>query len=124
MMAFKVPFTMKQPRVEEAEGFSVRLGEDEFRVIPAPGHTPGSCLFHYGLYLFSGDTLYAHGVGLSKLPGTDHGRLKATLLSMWDQLPEAVLVLPGHGDCATFGAIRRGNRPLLEFLGLADQGEG
>lgn len=120
MMAFRIPFSMAMPRVEEAEGLALRLGDEDLRVIPAPGHTPGSCLFQYGPRLFTGDTLYARGVGLSKLPGGDAGRLKATLLALWDQLPGEAMVFPGHGECDTFARIRTENRPLLAFLGLAD----
>jgi glyoxylase-like metal-dependent hydrolase (beta-lactamase superfamily II) len=120
LMAFKVPFSMRLPKVDEAEGFTLALGDHDLRVIPAPGHTPGSCLFQYGHALFTGDTLYAHGVGLSRLPGGDPGKLKATLLALWDRLPDEALVFPGHGDCAPFANIRRDNLPLLAFLGLVD----
>ncbi len=120
MMAFKIPLTMKQPRVDEAEGLAMILGEQELRVLATPGHTPGSCILHYGQALFTGDTLYSYGVGLSRLPGEDSEMLKATLLALWNQLPGTALVLPGHGDCATFESIRRNNVPLLDFLDILE----
>ena len=119
IMAFRIPFSMTLPTVVEAEGFTADLGGRTFRVIPAPGHTPGSCLFQFGELLFTGDTLYARGVGLSKLPGGNGGMLRATLLDLWDRIPGQALVLPGHGEHAPFSQIRLENRPLLEFLGLA-----
>lgn len=121
LMAFKIPFSMRMPRLEEARGLVMALGGTELRVIDVPGHTPGGCFLQYGRALFTGDSLYAHGVGLSRLPGGDAGQIKDALLGLWDQIPEEAMVLPGHGDCATFGRIRRENRPLLEFLGLAAQ---
>ena len=118
LMAFRIPFSMKMPRVEAAEGLAMVLGEEEMRILAAPGHTPGSCLLCYGQVIFTGDTLYSYGVGLSKLPGEDGGMLKATLSALWDKLPTEALVFPGHGDWATFGHIQKNNAPLLDFLGL------
>lgn len=118
LMALKIPFTMRVPRIEEAEGLVVTLGEQELRVLTAPGHTPGSCILHYGQTLFTGDTLYSYGVGLSKLPGENPKLLKDTLLALWDQLPLEANVFPGHGDGAIFASIRSDNTPLRHFLGL------
>ncbi len=123
LMAFRVPFTMKLPQVEEAEGFGLTFGTEELRILYTPGHTPGSCIVKYGQALFTGDTLYAHGVGLSKLPGGDNEKLKATLLALWDSFPEGAVVYPGHGDCAPFARIRRENTQLLAFLGLTEHSE-
>lgn len=120
MMAFKIPFSMKMPRVDGAKGYAATLGGRELRVLEAPGHTPGSCFLQYGDALFTGDTLYSHGVGLSKLPGGNSMQLKSTLLTCWDRLPEQTIVYPGHGDCAPFATIRKENLPLLQFLGLAE----
>lgn len=120
LMAFKIPFSMKLPRVEEAEGMVMNLGEQDLHVLATPGHTPGSCILHYGQAIFTGDTLYSYGVGLSKLPGEDAELLKATLLALWDKLPGEALVFPGHGDFATFESIQKTNKPLLSFLGLSE----
>jgi glyoxylase-like metal-dependent hydrolase (beta-lactamase superfamily II) len=120
MMAFRIPFSLKQPIVEEAEGFSIILGDHQLSFIASPGHTPGSCLIQYGRAIFTGDTLFGYGVGLSKLPEGDSEQLKATLLALWDRIPGDVLILPGHGGCAPFASIRQDNRPLLHFLGLIE----
>jgi hydroxyacylglutathione hydrolase len=88
---------------------------------PVPGHTPGSCFIQYGEQMFTGDSLYAQGVGLSDLPGENHGLLRKSLLALWDDIPGGRLIHPGHGPSATFDDIRTGNRRLLEFL--ADGGQ-
>jgi glyoxylase-like metal-dependent hydrolase (beta-lactamase superfamily II) len=118
MMAFKIPLVMKLPRTEELAGFAAAVGALRLEAIAAPGHTPGSCVLRYGDALFTGDTLYARGVGLSKLPGGDDARLKATLLALWDAFPAGTQVLPGHGPCGTLAAIKAENQPLRSFLGL------
>ena len=120
LMAFKIPFIMKQPRVLEAVEFIKALPEQKICIYPAPGHTPGSCILGYEKTLFTGDTLYSYGVGLSKLPGENADLLKASLLSLWDQLPSEALVLPGHGEGSPFINIKSNNEPLLNFLGLIE----
>lgn len=117
LMAFRIPFAMKQPRVKDSEDFPAQPGV-EVEVIPAPGHTPGSCMLRWGHALFTGDSLYSLGVGLSRLPGEDCALLRKTLLTLWDQLPSDVVVYPGHGASATLATIRRENKPLLDFLGI------
>jgi hydroxyacylglutathione hydrolase len=123
MMAFKIPFVMKMPQTTALEGFASACGGRELRSIEAPGHTPGSCIIQYGNALFTGDTLYSLGIGLSKLPGGNSDQLKATLLKLWGAFPEAAQVFPGHGECGALATIKTENKPLLAFLGL-DAGSG
>ncbi len=69
-----------------------------FRVLHTPGHTPGSiCLYDEaeGL-LFSGDTLFAGGIGRTDLVGGD-GELMAKSLERLLALPDHTRVFPGHG---------------------------
>ena len=117
MMAFKIPFAMEVPQVEWMNGSPIAVGGTKVTVLHAPGHTPGSCLIQYGNGLFTGDTLFSHGVGLSRLPGEDRAGLRATLLGLWDQISEDALVCPGHGECSPFSSIRQTNTRLLRFLG-------
>lgn len=124
MMAFRIPFTMTLPRTEGLEGFAGNLGGQTLRAIDAPGHTPGSCVLHYGNALFTGDTLYYRGVGLSKLPGGDSEQLKATLLGLWHSLPADAQVFPGHGECGPLAKVKTDNKSLLQFLGLMEPREG
>jgi hydroxyacylglutathione hydrolase len=88
--------------------------------VPVPGHTPGSCFIRYGEHLFTGDSLYARGVGLSDLPGENHALLRKSLLALWDAIPADTLVHPGHGPSSRFAEIRAGNRALAEFLAGGD----
>jgi len=118
MMAFKVPFAMELPRVTGMESSPRAIGGRTLTVLHAPGHTPGSCMIQYGNALFSGDTLFSHGVGLSRLPGEDREMLRTTLLSLWDGILQDTLVYPGHGDCSPFSSIRKQNTRLLRFLGM------
>ena len=88
--------------------------------LPVPGHTPGSCFVRFGAHLFTGDSLYARGVGLSDLPGENHALLRQSLRALWGDTDGATLVHPGHGPSATFADIASGNRRLLDFLAGGD----
>jgi glyoxylase-like metal-dependent hydrolase (beta-lactamase superfamily II) len=71
-----------------------------------------------GSALFTGDTIYTRGVGLSHLPGEQPDILKQSILSLWPLLTTDRIVYPGHGGCASGAEVRTTNRALLEFLGL------
>jgi hydroxyacylglutathione hydrolase len=45
------------------EGDEVVFGEEALRVIETPGHTPGSVCFYDDQHIFTGDTLFADGIG-------------------------------------------------------------
>ncbi|PIZ17428.1 hypothetical protein COY51_00155 [Candidatus Desantisbacteria bacterium CG_4_10_14_0_8_um_filter_39_17] len=80
----------------------IKVGSIELRVIYTPGHTQGSiCLYleREGT-LFSGDTLFAAGVGRTDLPGGDEESLRSSLKRLWT-LPDSVKVYPGHGPQTT-----------------------
>ena len=91
------------------------------RFLHTPGHTPGSGMIAWNDNLFTGDSLYAHGVGLSDLPGEDHGQLRASLQAVWDEIGETTIIHPGHGPSARFSEVRRDNVALAKFLRLAEQ---
>jgi glyoxylase-like metal-dependent hydrolase (beta-lactamase superfamily II) len=121
LMAFKIPARVEMPQFTLIEGddFTCDIGGAPLRYHAAPGHTPGSCVIEFGESLFTGDSLYAHGVGLSSLPGENLDMLRKSLLSLWDRLPEGSWVYPGHGENALFGEIRLRNTALCDFLGLS-----
>lgn len=81
-----------------------------------PGHTPGSCILEFGNLLFSGDSLYARGLGLSNLPGEDAELLRCSLKEYWSQISPDCHVLPGHGPSASFADIQKNNKSLSAFL--------
>ena len=79
-----------------------------FRVLHTPGHTPGSiCLLGDGI-LLAGDTLFAGGIGRTDLPGGDEGQMMESLSRLMD-LPDTLVVYPGHGPTTTIGEERQHN---------------
>lgn len=122
LMVLKIDQRIVLPEVTPIDpaGPAPIVGGRPLTYLPVPGHTPGSCFIQYGDELFTGDSLYARGVGLSDLPGENHGLLRQSLLALWDDIPGDRTIHPGHGPSARFEEIRTGNRALLEFLGAAD----
>lgn len=83
------------------------LGGAEIRVISTPGHTPGGVCYAFDGFVFTGDTLFNHGVGRTDLPGGDTGQLGASLTRLLEVLPRDTLVFSGHGPQWTIGEARQ-----------------
>lgn len=83
-----------------------------------PGHTPGSISYRLATpgdeadVVFTGDTLFAGSVGRTDLPGGSARTQSASIAAQLLTLPDATIVLPGHGPATTIGAERTGN-PFL-----------
>ncbi len=73
----------------------IPFGNDEFRVIETPGHTPGSLCYLIANSLFSGDTLFYRSYGITDFPGGDDLAMKASLKKL-SKLPDETIVYPGH----------------------------
>jgi glyoxylase-like metal-dependent hydrolase (beta-lactamase superfamily II) len=121
LMAFKLASRIEQPGEITAvtAGQQVDVAGHTLTFHGAPGHTPGSCLIELGSALFTGDTIYTRGVGLSHLPGEQPETLKQSILAAWPLLTEDRIVYPGHGRSASGAEVRTTNVALLDFLGMA-----
>lgn len=94
-----------------SEEMPLRLGAHSLKVIPAPGHSPGSVCFYNeeGGWLIGGDVLFNGSVGRTDLPGGDTETLMNSIRTQLYTLPDAVVVYPGHGPSTTIGAEKRSN---------------
>jgi glyoxylase-like metal-dependent hydrolase (beta-lactamase superfamily II) len=115
--------TLPEPAWVE-DGEVVRAAGLDARFEHTPGHTPGSCVVRVGDTLFTGDTLYADGVGLVSLPGEDVGVLRASLRRLLEAPPGRVHVHPGHGADAPLARILEENGALRAFLAEGTGAEG
>ncbi len=108
-------FELYSPSLEVDEtlrqGDFIRAGKISLAVLHTPGHTPGGiCLYGEGV-LFTGDTLFAMGIGRTDLPGGDYSLLMDSLRDLM-KLPDDTVVYPGHGPETTIGDERNSN-PFL-----------
>ncbi len=84
---------------------------DGIRVLPTPGHTPGSVSYYLpeAGVCFSGDTLFAQGVGRTDFPGGSWTELSRSIREQLFTLPDSTVVYPGHGPETTIADERRSN---------------
>lgn len=78
---------------------SLKISNFKLKIIHTPGHTPGSCCFYFKEEnaLFTGDTLFADGVGRTDLSYSSKENLRKSLIKL-SELPGETLVYPGHGE--------------------------
>ena len=81
----------------------IKFGGTKIEVIHTPGHTRGSVCFLWGTNLFSGDTLFAGGMGRTDFPGGSASAIRDSIKNKLFFLPEETIVLPGHGASSTIG---------------------
>lgn len=108
---------LPEPDVKVADNDLVEIGELRARAIHTPGHTPGSVCYYFeeqGV-VFTGDLLFAGSIGRTDLPGGDTPLIKASLAQI-SELPDATVVLSGHGPMTTIGRENKTNPFLQGFF--------
>ncbi|MCX5655493.1 MAG: MBL fold metallo-hydrolase [Planctomycetota bacterium] len=111
---------VKSPAADRllADGDTIEVGPVKFQVLATPGHTPGGI----SLYcpdaaegrgaVFTGDALFAGGIGRTDFPGGDYDLLLESIRKKLLTLPPETVVCPGHGPASTVGQEARSN-PFL-----------
>lgn len=102
-----VPGVKEMRPVEE--GDEIEVGDLRMTVLETPGHSPGCVCYLTEGAIFTGDTLFAGGIGRTDLPGGDFEQLRASLRDKILPLPDDTKVYPGHGLPSTIGHERRTN---------------
>lgn len=91
------------------EGDEIILGSLKLTVIHTPGHTTGGISIVLNNIVFTGDTLFAGGVGGTDLPGGSYKDLQKSIKEKLLKLSDDKVVYPGHGPSSTIGRERRTN---------------
>ena len=91
------------------EGETVCLGALNFRVLHTPGHSPGGVTLVAGKHAFTGDTLFAGGIGRSDFDGGSHRQLLDSIRRKLYSLDDDVAIYPGHGPSSSIGEEKRSN---------------
>lgn len=94
------------------DGQLIEVGDLEIEVIHTPGHTPGGVCLKVKDRVFTGDTLFASGIGRTDLPSGDYKTLLTSIRQRLLSLPDETVIYPGHGEFSTIGRERREN-PFL-----------
>jgi glyoxylase-like metal-dependent hydrolase (beta-lactamase superfamily II) len=108
--SFKMP---PPPDRTVDDGDTIEIGGLNFKVIYTPGHCPdGISLEGHGV-VFSGDTLFNMGIGRYDFSDSVEEDLMNSLKQKLMALPDATIVLSGHGPQTTIGYERKHNPFLL-----------
>jgi glyoxylase-like metal-dependent hydrolase (beta-lactamase superfamily II) len=89
------------------DGEIIPLGKLEFKVLHTPGHTPGGISLVCEDHVFTGDTLFANGVGRTDLTGGNETALWRSIREKLFTLPETYIIYPGHGPASTIGREKK-----------------
>jgi hydroxyacylglutathione hydrolase len=91
------------------EGDEISLGTLNLIVIHTPGHTLGGISLVSNNIIFTGDTLFAGGIGRTDLPGGSYQDLIKSIKEKLLILGDDKIIYPGHGPDSTIGEERRTN---------------
>jgi hydroxyacylglutathione hydrolase len=109
------PIRPHKPEVRLQGDEAFELAGISFETISVPGHSPGHVAYATDGALFSGDVLFAGGVGRTDLPFADWDTLVDSIRLLFDRFPAETVVYPGHGPPTTLGAERDSNPFLAEL---------
>lgn len=101
-----------------ADGESFSVGGIELEVLAIPGHSAGHVVYLYRgdgpPMAFVGDVIFAGSIGRSDFPDGDQDALLRGIRSRLFTLPDATVLLSGHGPATTVAREKRSN----PFVGL------
>lgn len=113
LMGVVLPGRFDAPVVRQAltAGSVLELAGLTFEVLHTPGHSPGHCCFLERAegVLWSGDQLFAGGIGRTDLPGGSTSDLFTSMRQQIMTLDDGIEVQPGHGPSTTIGRERLTN---------------
>ena len=100
-----------------SEGDVVEVAGFTFRIIEAPGHSPGSVVFfnEEQRFAFMGDVLFKGSVGRTDLRRSNHEHLMQAIKTRILPMGDDVVFLPGHGPASRIGDERVSN-PFIQGM--------
>ena len=96
------------------DGGLLNFGRVTLKVMHTPGHSLGSISLVGETLVFTGDTLFAGGIGRTDFAGGSDRDMRVSLQKLVG-LPDDYVVYPGHGCASTIGEEKRVN-PFLLWL--------
>ena len=94
------------------DGDLVKFGRTALKVMHTPGHSRGGISLLGEEEVFTGDTLFAGSIGRMDFPESSELDMKLSLRKLTN-LPNHLVVYPGHGPATTIGEEKRSN-PFLQ----------
>lgn len=105
-----IPDVRCQPAEFEFENYqSYTLGDMTFKVVPTPGHSPGSLSFIFDHFVITGDALFSGSIGRTDLPFGNSDDLLNAVKNELFTLPDEFKAYPGHREPTTIRKEKRTN---------------
>ena len=117
---WEMTYDSYRPDAEISDGDTWNVGGVRVKAMHTPGHSPGSTCFFIetglpvpasagagravGPVLFSGDTLFNGGPGATGRSHSSFDTIIESIKNVLFKLPDATVVLTGHGDSTSIGA--------------------
>jgi hydroxyacylglutathione hydrolase len=113
-LSFFIGESMSSPAPDRllVDGDVLEVGMLHLKVMHTPGHSPGSICLLGDRCIFTGDLLFAGGIGRYDFPGSSYTTLMDSLRKVM-ALGDNLIVYPGHGPTTTIGN-ERGTNPFLQ----------
>jgi|LDZT01.1.fsa_nt_gi glyoxylase-like metal-dependent hydrolase (beta-lactamase superfamily II) len=104
-LSFYTGHAIQSPPADDylEEGKDIKIGSLNISVIHTPGHSPGSTSLLVGNKIFTGDTLFANGIGRTDLPGGSFSEIKQSIKDKLFILDSSCEIFPGHGPISDLG---------------------
>lgn len=88
----------------------IEIGSFSIQVMHTLGHTQGSVCYLIENGMFSGDTVFADGIGRCDLPGGNYQKMRKSLRRIFS-IAEDYRVYPGHGESTSLFTLQ----PRLKY---------
>jgi hydroxyacylglutathione hydrolase len=100
-----------------SESSEIILGNSRIKILFTPGHSPGEhCLyFEKEKFCITGDVLFQNSIGRTDLWAGDYSALLNSIKNKLLNLPDDIIIYPGHGDNSKIGIEKIENPFLLEL---------
>ena len=107
---YNLPFVQPDAPDHTLEAGAITFGSLEFTALFTPGHAPGHlALYSSAGFVLSGDALFSGSIGRTDIPGADTDLLLERIRTQLYTLPDATVVLSGHGRDTTIGREKVSN---------------
>jgi glyoxylase-like metal-dependent hydrolase (beta-lactamase superfamily II) len=97
------------PDILLKNGDKLEVGTLILEIVHTPGHTKGGICLKTEDKIFTGDSLFAGGIGRTDFPGGDLKTLLNSIKKKLLILDEKIKIYPGHGPPSTLGLEKRNN---------------
>lgn len=94
--------------------FKVR--DFNLEIVHTGGHTAGGMTIFYKNYVFVGDTLFYDSYGRTDLYNSSQIEMKKSIAKLFKLIKNDQVVLPGHGQWATFKEVKDTNLIAQDLL--------